>query len=131
MAATAGYLSTCKVGATVINNVKSQDLSAKIAALDTTSFSASTPGTESYIGGLLSGDYKLSGQYDKSDTGQSTIETNFYARTITTFTFAIGNAGANTYAMPCLITSYNAKSDVKGLVTADWDMKLSGTVTIV
>jgi hypothetical protein len=131
MAATPGYLSTCKVGSTVINNVKSQDFGAKIAALDTTSFSASTPGTESYIGGLLSGDYKLSGQYDKSDTGQSTIETNFYARTITTFTFAIGNAGANTYAMPCLITDYNVKSDVKGLVTADWSMKLSGAVTIV
>jgi hypothetical protein len=131
MAATAGFLSTCKVGSTVINNVKSQDFGAKIAALDTTSFSASTPGTESYIGGLLSGDYKLSGQYDKSDTGQSTIETNFYARTITTFTFAIGNAGANTYAMPCLITDYNVKSDVKGLVTADWSMKLSGAVTIV
>jgi hypothetical protein len=131
MAATAGYLSTCKVASTVINNVKSQDFGAKIAALDTTSFSASTPGTESYIGGLLSGDYKLSGQYDKSDTGQSTIETNFYARTITTFTFAIGNAGANTYAMPCLITDYNIKSDVKGLVTVDWAMKLSGNVTIV
>jgi hypothetical protein len=131
MAATPGYLSTCKVGSTVINNVKSQDFGAKIAALDTTSFSASTPGTESYIGGLLSGDYKLNGQYDKSDTGQSTIETNFYARTITTFTFAIGNAGANTYAMPCLITDYNVKSDVKGLVTADWSMKLSGAVTIV
>jgi hypothetical protein len=131
MAATAGYLSSCKVGATVINNVKSQDFGAKIAALDTTSFSASTPGTESYIGGLLSGDYKLSGQYDKSDTGQSTIETNFYARTITTFTFAIGNAGTNTYAMPCLITDYNVKSDVKGLITADWNMKLSGAVTIV
>jgi hypothetical protein len=131
MAATAGYLSSCKVGATVINNVKSQDLSAKIASLDTTSFSASTPGTESYIGGLLSGDYKLSGQYDKADTGQSTIETNFYARTITTFTFVVGDSGAHTYAMPCLITSYNVKSDVKGLISADWDMKLSGTVTIV
>ena len=131
MAATAGYLSSAKVGSTVINNLKSQDLASKIAALDTTSFSASTPGTESYIGGLLSGDYKCTGQYDKSDTGQATIETNFFARTITTFTFVIGNAGANTYAMPCLITDYNIKSDVKGLVTADWNMKLSGTVTIV
>ena len=131
MAATAGYLSTVKVASTVVNNVRSQDLSTKIASLDTTSFSASTPGTESYIGGLLSGDYKCSGQYDKADTGQSTIETNFYARTITTFTFTIGNAGANTYAMPCLITDYNIKSDVKGLITVDWSMKLSGTVTIV
>jgi hypothetical protein len=131
MAATAGYLSTVKVGTTTVNNVKSQDLSTKIMALDTTSFSATVAGTESYIGGLLSGDYKCSGQYDKSDTGQSTIETNFYARTLTAFTFSIGNAGANTYAMSCLITSYNIKSDVKGLVTVDWDMKLSGAVTIV
>lgn len=131
MAATAGFNSTVKVGATVVNNVKSQDLSTKIASLDTTSFSATTPGTESYIGGLLSGDYKCSGQYDKADTGQSTIETNFYARTITTFTFTVGDTGAHTYAMPCLITSYNIKSDVKGIIAVDWDMKLSGAVTIV
>jgi hypothetical protein len=130
MAATAGYLSTCKVGSTTVNNVKSQEFAAKIAALDTTSFSASTPGTESYIGGLLSGDYKFSGQYDKADTGQATIETNFYARTVTAFTFGIGNAGTNTYTMSALITDYTTKSDVKGLVTADWSMKLSGGVTI-
>lgn len=131
MAATAGFNSTAKVGSTVINNIKSQEFAAKIAALDTTSFSASTPGTESYIGGLLSGDYKFNGQWDKSDTGQGTIETNFYARTLTTFTFGIGNVGANTYAMSCLITDYTVKSDVKGLVAGDWSMKLSGAVTIV
>ena len=131
MAATAGFNSTAKVGSTVINNIKSQEFAAKIAALDTTSFSASTPGTESYIGGLLSGDYKFSGQFDKSDTGQSTIETNFYARTLTAFTFGIGNAGANTYTLTALITDYTVKSDVKGLVNADWNMKLSSAVTIV
>lgn len=131
MAATPGYLSSAKVGATVINNIKSQEFAAKIADLDTTSFSASTPGIESHIGGLLSGDYKFSGQYDKSDTGQATIETNFYARTLTTFTFTIGNVGANTYTLTALITDYTVKSDVKGLVTADWSMKLSSAVTIV
>lgn len=130
MAATAGYLSTAKVASTVINNIKSQEFAAKIAALDTTSFSASTPGTESYIGGLLSGDYKFSGQWDKSDTGQATIETNFYARTLTTFTFTIGS-GSYTYTITVLITDYTVKSDVKGLVTADWSMKLSSAVTIV
>jgi len=131
MAATAGYLSSAKVGSTVINNIKSQEFAAKIAALDTTSFSASTPGTESYIGGLLSGDYKFSGQFDKSDTGQATIETNFYARTLTTFTFTIGNVGANTYTLTALITDYTVKSDVKSVITADWSMKLSSAVTIV
>ena len=64
MAATAGYLSTCKVGTTVINNVKSQELAQKIAMLDTTSFSATVAGTENFIGGLLSGQYQ-------NDAGQA------------------------------------------------------------
>ncbi len=127
MAATAGYLGYCKVGTVTINNIKSQDIPLKIAALDTTSFSASVAGTESYIGGLLSGQLKFNGQYDKADTAQATIETNFLARTVTGFTFSPN--GTNTYAASCLITGYNVKSDVKGLVTADWELQLSGTVT--
>jgi|SRR5262245_17257962 len=128
MAATAGYLSTAKVGSTTINNIKSQDLAYKIAALDTTSFSASTPGTESYIGGLLSGQIKLAGQYDKADTGQSTIETNFFARTVTSFVFSPN--GTNTYTCSCLIVDYQVKSDVKNVVNADITLQLSGGVTI-
>lgn len=127
MAATAAYLSTCKVGSTTINNIKSVDLAQKIAALDTTSFSASTPGTESYIGGLFSGSLKLSGQYDKSDTGQSTIETDFYARTITSFVYSPN--GTNTYTVNCLITDYQVKSDVKNIVTCDFTLQFSGGVT--
>jgi Phage tail tube protein len=127
MAATAGYLSYVKVGTVTINNIKSQDMPLKIAALDTTSFSASVAGTESYIGGLLSGQLKFSGQYDKGDTGQATVETNFLARTVTPFTFSPDNS--HTYAASCLITGYNVKSDVKGLVTADFELQLSGTVT--
>ncbi len=128
MAATAGYLSTLKTGATTINNVKSFDFGAKIAALDTTSFSASTPGTETYIGGLLSGQFKFSGQYDKADTGQGTIETNFYARTVTSFVYSPN--GSNTYTFNALITDYSAKSDVKGLVTADLSLQLVGGITL-
>jgi hypothetical protein len=127
MAATAGYLGTLKIGTVTVNNIKSQDMPLKIAALDTTSFSASVAGTESYIGGLLSGQLKFSGQYDKSDTAQATIETNFLARTVSSFVFSPN--GTNTYTASCLITGYNVKSDVKGLVTADWELQLSGTVT--
>lgn len=128
MAATAAYLSTLKTGSTVINNVKSFDFGAKIAALDTTSFSASTPGTETYIGGLLSGQFKFSGQYDKSDTGQGTIETNFYARTVTSFVYSPD--GTHTYTFNALITDYSAKSDVKSLVTVDLSLQLVGGITI-
>ncbi len=128
MAATQGYLSTVKVGSTVVNNFKSQDLAAKIAALDTTSFSASTPGTESYIGGLLSGQFKCSGQYDKADTGQGTMETNFFARTLASFVFSPN--GTNTWTVTCLITDYQVKSDVKSLVTCDFTLQLSGAVTL-
>ena len=127
MTATAAYLSTVKIGSTVINNIKSTDFSQKIAALDTTSFSASTPGTESYIGGLFSGTMKLSGQYDKSDTGQSTIETDFYARTITSFVYSPD--GTHTYTVNCLITDYQAKSDVKNIVTVDITLQFVGGVT--
>jgi len=128
MAATPGYLSTVKVGATVVNNFKSQDLAAKIAALDTTSFSASTPGTESYIGGLLSGQFKCSGQYDKTDTGQGTMETNFFARTLTAFTFSPN--GTNTWTVTCLIIDYQVKSEVKGLVACEFTLQLSSGVTL-
>lgn len=128
MAATAGYLSTLKTGSTVINNVKSFDFGAKIASLDTTSFSASTPGTETYIGGLLSGQFKFSGQYDKSDTGQGTIETNFYARTVTSFVYSPD--GTHTYTFNALITDYSAKSDVKSLVTVDLSLQLVGGITL-
>jgi|SRR5437899_3352607 len=128
MTATAGFLSTVKVGATVVNNFKSQDLAVKIAALDTTSFSASTPGTESFIGGLLSGQFKCSGQYDKADTGQGTMETNFFARTLTTFTFSPN--GTNTWTVTCLITDYQVKSEVKGLVQVDFTLQLSGGVAL-
>lgn len=128
MAATAGYNSTLKTGSTTINNVKSFDFGAKIAALDTTSFSASTPGTESYIGGLLSGQFKFSGQYDKSDSGQGTIETNFYARTVTSFVYSPN--GSNTYTFSALITDYSAKSDVKGIVTVDLSLQLVGNITL-
>lgn len=127
MAATAGFLSTVKVGSTVINNIKSVDFAQKIAQLETTSFSASTPGTESYIGGIFSGSLKLSGQYDKSDTGQSTIETDFYARTVTSFVYSPD--GTHTYTVSCLITDFQIKSEVKSIVTADITLLFSGGVT--
>lgn len=125
MAATQGYLSTIKIGSTAIKNIKSTDLSQKIASLETTSFSATTPGNESYIGGIFSGSMKLAGQYDKADTGQSTIETDFYARTITSFVFSPD--GTHTYTVNCLITEYDVKSDVKNLVTADFTLMFTDT----
>lgn len=125
MAATQGYLSTIKIGSTAIKNIKSTDLSQKIASLETTSFSATTPGVESYIGGIFSGSMKLSGQYDKADTGQNTIETDFYARTITSFVFSPD--GTHTYTVNCLITEYDVKSDVKNLVTADFTLMFTDT----
>lgn len=128
MGATAAYQSTLKTGATTINNIKTIDVGTKIAALDTTSFSAATPGTESFIGGLLGGQIKFSGQYDKADTGQSTIETNYFARTITSFVYSPN--GTNTYTFTALITEYGIKSEVKDLVTVEMSLQLVGGITI-
>ena len=127
MAATAAFLSTLKIGSTTINNVKSADFGPKIASLDVTSFSASTPGTETYIGGLLGMQFKFSGQYDKGDSGQSTVETDFFARTTASFVYSPD--GTHTYTFTGLITDYNVKSDVKNPVTVDITVQLIGGIT--
>lgn len=129
MAATAAYSATLKIGANAILDLQTHDLPFKMGTVETTSFSQTTPGTKTFIPTLLELQCKIAGNWNKADTnGQLLMETNFFARTKTTFIYSPN--GTNTYTFAAWITDYHIKTDPKSKIDVDFSLQMDGNVTL-
>ena len=130
--AVAAYPATLKIGANAILDLQTHDLPFKMGTDETTAFSGSggaAVGTKTFVPTLLEMQCALSGSWNKADTnGQLLMETNFFARTKTTFVYSPN--GTNTYTFGAWITDYHVKTDPKSRVTVDFALLMDGTVTL-
>ena len=130
--AVAAFPATLKIGANAILDLQTHDLPFKMGTDETTAFSGSggaAVGTKTFVPTLLEMQCALSGSWNKADTnGQLLMETNFFARTKTTFIYSPN--GTNTYTFGAWITDYHVKTDPKSRVTVDFTLLMDGTVTI-
>lgn len=130
--AIAAYPATLKIGANAILNLMTHDFPFKVDMPETTAFSGSggaAVGTKTFIPTLLGMQCKVSGSWNKADTnGQLVMETNFFARTLTTFIYSPN--GTNTYTFSGYITDYDIKTDPKSKVDVDFGITMNGTVTL-
>lgn len=130
--AIAAYPATLKIGSNAILDLITHDLPFHMDNVETTAFSGSggaAVGTKTFIPTLLGMQCALSGNWNKADTnGQLVMETNFFARTKTTFIYSPN--GTNTYTFGAWIIDYHVKSDVKGVVTVDFALLMDGTCTL-
>jgi hypothetical protein len=128
--AIAAYPATLTVGAVTINDIMTYDLPFKMDMTETTAFSGSggaTVGTKTYAPTLLGAVVKASGSWNKTDTGQAALESAFFARTSCAMVFKPN--GTNTYTCAAFVSGYNPKADVKGVVTVDFELTISGNIT--
>ncbi len=130
--AVAAYPATLKIGANAILDLQTHDLPFKMGTDETTAFSGSggaAVGTKTFVATLLEMQCALSGNWNKADTnGQLVMETNFFARTPTTFIYSPN--GTNTYTFTAIITDYHVKTDPKSRITVDFTLLMSGNVTL-
>ncbi len=130
--AVAAYPATLKIGANAILDLQTHDLPFKMGTDETTAFSGSggaAVGTKTFVPTLIEMQCALSGSWNKADTnGQLVMETNFFARTKTTFIYSPN--GTNTYTFGAWITDYHVKTDPKSRVTVDFTLLMDGTVTL-
>ncbi|SRR5579884_624752 len=130
--AIAAYPATLKIGSNAILDLQTHDLPFKMDTDETTAFSGSggaAVGTKTFVPTLLGMQCKVSGNWNKGDTnGQLVMETNFFARTKTTFIYSPD--GTHTYTFGAWITDYDIKTDPKSRVTVDFGLLMDGTVTI-
>jgi hypothetical protein len=129
--ATAGYLSTIKAGGTVVKDIISVDWPLKMNTADTTSFSSSTPGTESFIPTTSGATIKLSGHRNNSDTGQNAMRTAWINRTAVAMVFDPDGTGTETYTASCWVTDWAIKSDPKSAAKLDISLVVNNGTTIV
>lgn len=129
--AIAAYPATIKISTNAVLDIVTYELPMKMDMLETTAFSGSggaAVGTKTFVPGLFGCVVKASGSWNKGDTtGQALLETAFFARTATTLIFSPN--GTNTYTASCFVSSYPIKAEVKGLVTVDFELTVSGAVT--
>lgn len=130
MTATAAYNATLKIGVNAIMDLNQHDLPFKMGNVDTTAFSSVTPGTKTFVPTLLDMQCKISGFWNKGDiNGQLVLETNFFARTLTTFIYSPD--GTHTYTFSGWIIDYDIKTDVSKTVDVSFTLQMNGNVTIV
>lgn len=130
--AIAAYPATLKISTNAILDIMSHDLPFKMDTTETTAFSGSggaAVGTKTFIPTLLSMQCKISGSWNKADTnGQLVLETNFFARTLTSFVYSPD--GTHTYTFSAYITDYDIKTDPKSKVDVEFGLLMNGNVTI-
>lgn len=130
--AIAAYLATLKIAGNAVMDLMTHDLPFKMDNVETTAFSGSggaAVGTKTFIPTLLGMQAVVAGSWNKADTnGQLVIETNFFARTATTFVYSPN--GSNTYTFSAYIIDYQIKTDPKSKVDVSFTLLMTGTVTL-
>ncbi len=130
--AVAAYPATLKIGANAILDLMTHELPFKMDNVETTAFSGSggaAVGTKTFVPTLVGMQAKVTGSWNKADTnGQLVMETNFFARTLTTFIFSPNVT--NTYTFSAWIIDYIVKTDPKSKVDVEFTLLMNGTVTL-
>ena len=130
--AVAAYPATLKIGANAILDLMTHELPFKMDNVETTAFSGSggaAVGTKTFVLTLVGMQAKVTGSWNKADTnGQLVMETNFFARTLTTFIFSPNVT--NTYTFSAWIIDYIVKTDPKSKVDVEFTLLMNGTVTL-
>jgi len=129
--AKAGYSATITAGGTAIKDMKSIDYQPKVNTDDTTSFSSTTPGTETSIPTTSATSIKLSGFRNPTDTGQNNLRTAFRNKTAVAIVFDVNGDTVETYTGSYWVTSWQTKIDPKKANTLDVDLQLNGSETVV
>ena len=99
---------------------------------DLTSFSQTTPGTETSIPTTHAPtSIKLSGNRNAADTGQNALRTAKNARTTVAIVFDPDGSATETYSGSYWVLSWDIKVDPKNAVKLDVDLQLTGAETVV
>ncbi len=130
--AVAAYVATLKIGSNAILDLMTHELPFKMDNVETTAFSGSggaAVGTKTFVPTLVGMQAKVTGSWNKADTnGQLVMETNFFARTLTTFIFSPNVT--NTYTFSAWIIDYIVKTDPKSKVDVEFTLLMNGTATL-
>lgn len=138
MAATAGAtgLISCSTtsGGTYdeVSGIKSETLSTQIDELETTAFSdVSGSGSDrTYIAGLRGREFKMSGRFERTDTGYAKILTVANGTYANLFLKVLPD-GTNGVRIEVILTSHDISSEVDGLVEVDMSFRVTGAVVAV
>jgi predicted secreted protein len=127
MAATAGYVGTCKIAANTIQLVQTADLALARKILDTTALGGT--GWDTSILGTAGAKLSLKGSLDQTDTnGQQAIITAFFAGTLLS-NVILSPDGVKTYTMNCWVSDYKPASPATGKADFDFTLTVTGAVT--
>jgi hypothetical protein len=132
MAVKAGYGATITAGGTAVKNIMKFDYSAKVNTDETTSFSQTTPGTETNIPTTFAPtQIKLSGKRNAADTGQNNLRTGYRNRTVVAIVFDPDGSATETYSGSYWVTDFGLKDEPKKAVDLDITLMLDGAETVV
>lgn len=127
MAVKAGYGATITAAGTAVKNIMTIDYSAKVNTDDTTSFSQTTPGTETNIPTTFAPtSIKASGKRNAADTGQNAIKTAYRTRALIAIVFDPDGSATETSTASYWVTDWNLKVEPKKAVGLDFTLMLDG-----
>jgi Phage tail tube protein len=129
--AKAGFSATITAGGTAVKEIKTIDYSPKVNTDETTSFSATTPGTETHIPTTSAATIKLSGLRNTSDTGQNALRTAFRTKATVAIVLDVNGDASETYTGTYWVTDWSTKLDPKKANTLDVTLLLTGGETVV
>jgi hypothetical protein len=129
--AQAGYSATIKAGGTAVKDIKTIDYSPKVNTDETTSFSSTTPGTETHIPTTSAATIKLSGLRNTTDTGQNALRTAFRNKTTVAIVLDINGDASETYSGSYWVTDWGTKIDPKKANTLDVTLLLNDAEVVV
>lgn len=129
MAKQLGSDSVITVAGTALGNVKSVTFSSSVTAVDQTD--NDDGGKKTYLAGDQDGSASVTYNYDPAAAAQTTLLTNFYAKTTTTFVWRPQGTGAGLYQYTFngIITTLNLPAQHESVLEASFDVQITGGVT--
>ena len=120
---------TLSLGATptLIGEITSLNVSGfGLSAVESTNLAATT---KTFLPGIISpGTISCDFNSDGANAGQDLIKSTVTARTA--IAFAIASADASTFSGSCIITGYDYKAAVDGVITGSVTLQITGALTI-
>jgi hypothetical protein len=120
---------TLSLGATptLIGEITSINVSGfGLSAVESTNLAATT---KTFLPGIISpGTISCDFNSDGANAGQDLIKSTVTART--SIAFAIASADGSSFSGSCIITGYDYKAAVDGVITGSVSLQVTGTLTI-